>query len=195
MVLPFRRARGDQRQQLKLFTYAAALVAVMLFAGDFVPVIQGAFDPTAPDRRGNRRPQVPPLRHRPPDQPHPRLRPSHRSAGGGLRRRRASVWAASFDDPSTRRATVWWSPAPREAVAASSGLLEFASRTSSIGASTDVDTTRADHRRVLVAAARSGRSRCLERGSARGGEQDAAVGSRLAVAQGAASGPGVKSHA
>jgi hypothetical protein len=41
IVLRFRRARGDERQQLKWFSYAAALVVVVVFAGDFFPIAQG----------------------------------------------------------------------------------------------------------------------------------------------------------
>ena len=41
LVLRFRRARGDQRQQLKWFSFGAALLVVGVFAGDFFPVAQG----------------------------------------------------------------------------------------------------------------------------------------------------------
>jgi hypothetical protein len=41
IVLRFRRARGDERQQLKWFSYAATLLVVVVFAGDFFPMAQG----------------------------------------------------------------------------------------------------------------------------------------------------------
>jgi hypothetical protein len=40
-VLRFRRSRGEERQQLKWFTYAGALVPPMAVLGDFVPAPVG----------------------------------------------------------------------------------------------------------------------------------------------------------
>ena len=84
LVVRFRRSRGEERLQLKWFTYAGALLPLVLL-GDFLPadgrqraVRRGDLAPAG--RRRDRDPALPAVRHRPADQPHPGLRAAHRPA-------------------------------------------------------------------------------------------------------------------
>jgi hypothetical protein len=96
LVLRFRRSRGEERQQLKWFTYAGALLPLAML-GDFLPAAVGnlffavpvVFLPVATG--------IAILRYRLYDidrliNPHPGLWAAHRPAGGRLRRRRPHPW-------------------------------------------------------------------------------------------------------
>jgi hypothetical protein len=96
LVLRFRRSRGEERQQLKWFTYAGALLPLAML-GDFLPAAVGnlffavpvVFLPVATG--------IAILRYRLYDidrliNPHLGLWAAHRPAGGRLRRRRPHPW-------------------------------------------------------------------------------------------------------
>jgi hypothetical protein len=95
LIVRLRGARGDERQQLKWFVYAAALM-VCGIAGSlvfstgrassiaFFMILLGFM--ALPICTGDRHPEVPPLRHRPPHKPHPRLRCTDGGSGLGLHR-------------------------------------------------------------------------------------------------------------
>ena len=90
LVVRFRRSRGEERLQLKWFTYAGALLPLVLL-GDFLPATAGnvlfAVGISFPaGRRRDRDPALPAVRDRPADQPDPGLRAGHRPARRGLRR-------------------------------------------------------------------------------------------------------------
>ena len=95
-------ARGDERQQIKWFAYAAVLLLGAPFVAAPPRFNSARSDGIAMGSRvrhtnlgrhsrdaGSYRdshPQVPPLRHRPHHQPHPRLRSPYGTAGSGLLR-------------------------------------------------------------------------------------------------------------
>ena len=82
VIVRFRRARGEERQQLKWFVYGAGLTVVLGMLGFLrfprADTLSSALtlEPAAGRRRG-RDPAVSAVRHRPADQPHPGLRAAH----------------------------------------------------------------------------------------------------------------------
>ena len=104
--LRFRRAGYQQRQQLKWIAFTVAVSVLTTLAGialdqlfpgavivrligwlGFFGVVVGL-----PVAVAVAHPAPPPVRHRPTDQPHRRLRAAHRQLGTGLRRGRAHPW-------------------------------------------------------------------------------------------------------
>jgi hypothetical protein len=94
LVLRFRRSHGVQRQQLKWFTYAGALMFLWLVLGDYLlpnlAILGALWNHLRPGPDGHWRghPALSAVRHRPADQPYPGLWAAYRPAGWHLRRRR-----------------------------------------------------------------------------------------------------------
>ena len=89
MIVRFRRSGQEQRLQLKWFMYASAVAAVVVvvvsqLSNNPLPAFEICL-PADPGRRGNRDPEVPAVRDRPADQPHPGLCGGDRAAGRGVR--------------------------------------------------------------------------------------------------------------
>ena len=90
VILGFRRARGDERQQLTWFAYVSGFVPVAIASSialrplpeDVRVPIQAAIlwhgDGALSGRRGHRRPPLSPIRHRSPHQLHARVRGNER---------------------------------------------------------------------------------------------------------------------
>ena len=108
LLVRFWRARGEERQQIKWFAYAAGFwigVAGLLALNRYVlhePLVEHAANvlfgvavASIPVAVGHRHPEVPPLRHRRRHQPHPRLRLAHYVARARVRRLR-SLLAVRF---------------------------------------------------------------------------------------------------
>jgi hypothetical protein len=99
LVLRFRRSRGEERQQLKWFTYAAALVPLSVI-GDSLPAVVGDLANDVPIVLLPVAAGIAILRHRLYDidrliNPHPGLWAAHRAAGRRLRRPGAGAGAGA----------------------------------------------------------------------------------------------------
>jgi hypothetical protein len=96
----FHRARGEERQQIKWFAFAAAVMLVWFFVFEGLVNAEGGLleaisaisslllVPAIPRRHRHSHIQIPALRHRPDRQPYPSLRRSYALSGAGLLRER-----------------------------------------------------------------------------------------------------------